>query len=207
MEDENVRQRSEEFEAEARTDPWFWSPGDEELDPRGLLDQPPHDGQDCGLRLVIRALVQGVDHDDCGNIRRSERLDYQLPHLAVERLVYDIWIRLEEGNEDGSEFMVLVCQLEGEGREDEVEIAPVLEIARTEEGGSQQPVGEDPFADRLGDRGLASPSQPVQPEDRRLIEVFGPRLDFAQNAFSGPFEATAAAAVAVLCSLCTTALV
>ena len=101
--------------------------------------------------------------------------------------------------------MVPACQLEGEGWEDELEIAPVLEIARTEERGSQQPVGEDPFADRLGDRGFASPGQPVQPEDRRLVKVFGPRLDLVQDAFSRPFEATMAVAMAVLCPLGTTA--
>ena len=75
--------------------------------------------------------------------------------------MYDVWIRLEEGDEDGSEFVILVCQLEGEGWEDELEMTPVLEIARTEERGSKQPVGEDPLANRPGDRRLASPGHPV----------------------------------------------
>ena len=68
-------------------------------------------------------------------------------------------------------------QLKGEGGEDEVKVATVLEIARAKEGSSQQSVGEYPLADRLGDRGLASPCEPVQPEYGGLIEVFDPQLD------------------------------
>jgi len=67
-----------------------------------------------------------------------------------------------------------VRQLKGEGGEDEVEVAAVLEIARTKEGRSKLSISKDPFAGRLGDCGLASPGEPVQPEDRRLVEVFGP---------------------------------
>jgi len=81
---------------------------------------------------------------------------------------------LKEGDESGSEFREFVGQLEGEGGEDEVQVAAVLKVTRTEEGRSELTVGEDPLADCLGDRGFASPSEPVQPEDRRLIGVFGP---------------------------------
>ena len=81
---------------------------------------------------------------------------------------------MEERDEDGSKFWELVGQLEGEGGEDEVEVAAVLEIARAEVRRSELPVGKDPLADRLGDRRLAGPGKPVQPEDRRLVEVSGP---------------------------------
>ena len=47
--------------------------------------------------------------------------------------MYNVRVRLEDGDENGSEFRVFVCQLEGEGGEDEVEVAAVFEIARTEE--------------------------------------------------------------------------
>jgi len=88
--------------------------------------------------------------------------------------VYNIRIRLKEGNEDGSEFLEFVSQLEGEGGEDRVQVAAVLEIARTEEGRSELTVSKDPLAGRLGNRRFAGPSEPVQPEDGRLLEVFGP---------------------------------
>ena len=61
-----------------------------------------------------------------------------------------------------------------DGREDEVEVAAVLEIVRTEERRSQHSAGKDPLADYLGDRGLASAGEPVQPEDGRPLEVPGP---------------------------------
>ena len=88
--------------------------------------------------------------------------------------MHDIRIRLKEGNKSGSEFRELVCQLEGKSGEDEVQVAAVLEITGTEEGRSKLTVSEDPLTDRLGNCGLADPSEPVQPEDRRLIGVFGP---------------------------------
>jgi hypothetical protein len=74
-----------------------------------------------------------------------------------------------------------VRQLEGKRGKDKVEVAAVLEIARTKKGRSQEPVSEDPLADCLGDRGLASPGEPVQPEDGRFIEVFCPRLDLVKD--------------------------
>ena len=86
----------------------------------------------------------------------------------------DVRIRLEEGDENRPKFWKLVGQLEGEGGEDEVQIAAVLEFARTEERCSQLSVSKDLLADCLGDRGLAGPSETVEPEDRRLVEILDP---------------------------------
>ena len=86
----------------------------------------------------------------------------------------DIRIRLEEGDESRSEIGEFVGQLEGEGGEDEVEVAAVLEVAGTKKGCSELSVRKHPLAGCLGNRGLAGPGESVQPEDRRLVEVFGP---------------------------------
>ena len=86
----------------------------------------------------------------------------------------NIRIRLEEGDQGRSKFGVLVSELKGEGGKDVVDVPTVFEIARTEEGRSESPVGEDAFGGGLGDRRLASPGEPVQPVDRRHVEVFGP---------------------------------
>ena len=43
--------------------------------------------------------------------------------------MHDVGIRLEERHEVRSKVGVFVCQLEGEGREYELEITAVLEIA------------------------------------------------------------------------------
>ena len=81
---------------------------------------------------------------------------------------------MEEGDKSGSEFWEFVGQLEGEGGEYEVEVAAVLEVTRTEERRPKLSVSKDPLAGRLGNRGLASPGEPVQPEHRRLLKIFGP---------------------------------
>ena len=47
--------------------------------------------------------------------------------------MYNVWIGPEEGYKVRSKIGVLVCQLECEGEEYEVEIAAILEVARTKE--------------------------------------------------------------------------
>ena len=49
----------------------------------------------------------------------------------------DVRVRLEERDENRSECWIFVRQLEGEGGEDEMKVAAVSEIARTEEGCSE----------------------------------------------------------------------
>ena len=102
----------------------------------------------------------------------------------------------------GPEFGVLVCQLECEGREYEVEIAAIFEITRTKEGRSETLFCEHMLCDGLSDCGFPGPSEPVQPEDGRLAGVLGPRLDIAQHCISCPFEATSAVTVTIFGSLC-----
>ena len=119
--------------------------------------------------------------------------------------MYNIGIQSKEADEDRSEPRKPVCQLEGDGGEDEAQVAAILEIAGTEERRSEFPVGKHPLADRLCDRGLARPGEPVQPEYRGLVEVVGPRLDLVQHCLPCPFETAASAAMAIPCSLCATA--
>ena len=97
-----------------------------------------------------------------------------------------------------SKVGVFVCQLKGEGREDEAKVAAIFEVSRTEKGCSQEPIGEDALSDGLSDRRLPCPGEPVQPEDGRLAEVFGPRLDLAQDSL--PSASEAASAVPMLVS-------
>ena len=60
------------------------------------------------------------------------------------------------------------------------------------------PSAKEPLANRLGDRRLAGPGEPVQPEDGRLVEVLGPRLDLVQDGL--PCTPEAALAISVLIS-------
>lgn len=110
----------------------------------------------------------------------------------------DIGIRSEERYEVGSKVRVFVCQLESKGREDEVETAAVLEIARTKEGRSKAVFRKHTPSHGLSDRGFPCPGKPVQPKDGRLVEVLGPRLDLGEYSTPRPFETTAATSVTVL---------
>ena len=73
-----------------------------------------------------------------------------------------------------SKIGVLVCQLECEGGEYEVEVAAIFEVARTKERGSEAFFGENPLSDCLSDCRFPRPGEPIEPEDRRRAEIFGP---------------------------------
>ena len=81
---------------------------------------------------------------------------------------------MEERDEGGSKSGVFMSKLEGKSREDVMEVPAIFEIARTEEGRSKSPVGEEALGEGLRDRGLASPGESVEPVDGRRVVVFGP---------------------------------
>ena len=76
-----------------------------------------------------------------------------------------------------SKARVFVCELESKGGEYEVEVAAVLEVARTKKGCSQEPIDKQTLRDCLSDCRLSCPGEAIQPEDGGCIKVFGPRLD------------------------------
>ena len=80
-------------------------------------------------------------------------------------------------DEDGPKFGVCACELDGEGGEDELEVAPVLKVSGTEERSAEPSVRERPFGDCLCDRGLSRSGQPVQPVDRGFVGVPCPEFN------------------------------
>ena len=52
-------------------------------------------------------------------------------------------------------------ELEGEGREDGLEVTPVCGLTRTEEAGTEDSVVRDCFGEGLGDGRLSRSRQPV----------------------------------------------
>ena len=98
----------------------------------------------------------------------------------------------------GPKIGVLVCELESKGRENEVEVATVLEVAGAKEGCSQETIGEDVLSDGLSDGRLPCPGEAVQPEDGGLPEVFGPRLNLVQDGL--PCTPEAASTISMLIS-------
>ena len=94
-----------------------------------------------------------------------------------------------------SEIGVPACELNGDSREDDVEVAPVLVVSRTEERSPKLSVRKCPFRDCLCDGSFACSGEPVQPVDRGCNRVLGPMFDLVQNGFSSPVETFLAVAV------------
>ena len=114
----------------------------------------------------------------------------------------DIRVLLDKWNKCGSEFRVLARKLNGKGGEDELEIAPILVVSRTEEGSPEPSFCSGPLRNRLGDGSLPGSSEPVQPVDRRSVEVARPEFDLVQNGTAGSLETTFAFAVPILSLMC-----
>ena len=116
----------------------------------------------------------------------------------------DFWIRLYQRDEDRSKFSISPCELSSDGGENELEVPPVLEVSRTEEGSAKSSVGESPFRDCPSDGALPRPRESIQPVDRWLVKVVCPEFDLVQNGSAGSPETTAVATVSILGLLCTT---
>jgi len=169
----------------------FRSAGDEELNSRNIPNRLSQHEEDRRFWVFISALVESVNHNNGRNIRRSERFNQKLLHLVLERLVDNVRIGLEERNERGPKAWVPPRKLERQRGEDKLEVTAILDTSRTEERRSQTAIDEHPFCDRLCDRGFSCPREPVEPEDRRFVEILCPPLDLVQHALSGTIEATA----------------
>ena len=84
-----------------------------------------------------------------------------------------------------------------------MEVAPILEVPRTEERGTELTVREHPLRDGLRDRTLPRPRQPIQPVDGRLVEISCPEFDLVQDSSTGSLQTTFAVAMPIFGPLCT----
>ena len=105
------------------------------------------------------------------------------------------------------ELGIFARELDRKGGEYEVEVAPIREVSRTEEGGTELSICECTLHNRLRDRALACPGQPVQPVDRRPVEVPCPGFDLVQDSSTGPLQTTIMVTVPKFCCLCTAKIV
>ena len=112
------------------------------------------------------------------------------------------WILLHQWNKDGPKLRVFTCKLCGQGGEDRLEIAPVLVVSRTKEGGTKQTICKHSFCNCLRNCGLPCASQPIQPVDRGFVKVPRPEFNLVQNGLACPLEATFAVTIPVLSPLC-----
>ena len=107
------------------------------------------------------------------------------------------WIRSNQRDEDRSKLGVLVGELNGEGGKNEVEVAAVRVVSRTEEGGTKLSSCEHPLRNRLCDGTLPCPSQPVQPVDGRLAKIPCPEFDFVQDGYASSLQTTPTVAMPI----------
>ena len=113
------------------------------------------------------------------------------------------WIGPDKRDKERSEIGVLSRKLDGEGGEDQVEVAPVLEIPGAEEGGTELSTRERPLRNCLCDGCLPRSGQPIQPVDGRFVEVPSPVFNGIQNSPARPLEAPVAVTMSILGPLCT----
>jgi len=83
-----------------------------------------------------------------------------------------------------------VSELEGEGGENGPEIAPVVEISRTEEARSELPICEAHLRKCLGDSRLPSPGEAVEPEHMFILFVIQPALKLEEDVSPGTLHAS-----------------
>ena len=106
---------------------------------------------------------------------------------------------MDQRDKDQSELGVFARKLDCKGGEYEVEVAPIREVSRTEEGGTELPICERSLRDRLRDRALACPGQPVQPVNRRPVEIPCPEFDLVQDDCAGSLQTPSSATVPIFC--------
>ena len=74
-----------------------------------------------------------------------------------------------------------VGELEGEGRKDCLKIAPVLEVSRAEERGTQPPRRKAYLRECLGNGRFPRPRKAIQPEDLLTLSVHQPELEVEED--------------------------
>ena len=129
-------------------------------------------------------------------------MDDQLLHLTIEGLVDDFGIRLDQPDEGRSELGVPPGELDGQGREDGLEVPPVLEVPGAEEGGTQPSIRSRPLRNCLCNSALTRPGEPVQPIDCGFVKVTGPKLDLVKYCCTCSFETTIPIAMSILGLFC-----
>jgi hypothetical protein len=178
VEDKHIRCLCQKREPESFPNTWLWTTGNEELDFWDISQELSKDREDRRSGFFVFAFVQRVDYDYGRNAGFDEGLDYERFHLPIQRFLSDFWLRLDERNKGRSKCWIPPCELDGEGREDESEVASVLEVPGAKERCTKPTVCECPLGDRPCDGAFPRPGESIQPINRGLPEVACPKLDF-----------------------------
>ena len=150
MEPEHFRDALQQVEPEPGAELRFWTARNEELDLWDLIYVSGKDRKNGGGGFFISAFVEGVDDDESRNAGSFEWANDDFLKLGTEGFLSDLRVGPQDRKQLLSEFRVPVGELEGEGGEDVLDIAPVLKISRAEETRTELPIREAILGECLG---------------------------------------------------------
>lgn len=140
---------------------WFRATGYEKFRLRGFRHELSKDRQDRLAGSSSKAsMVIMVEMPD-SLIGRT---------IVAQGVIDDSWIRLCQRNKMRSKFGVLARELDGEGRKDDLEVAPALKT----EGATKLLICECPFCNRLCGGCFPCSGQPVQRFLRESLQALLP---------------------------------
>ena len=119
-----------------------------------------------------------------------ERADDNLLHLGAEGLSSNIRVHPQDPKQLLSKTWVMIGKLECNCWEDCVKTAPILEVPRAEETGTEPSICETHLGKCLGDGRLSRPGEAVQPENTLVSLVCQPTFDLGKNILPRPPQAS-----------------
>ena len=181
MEFEDFCNGSEGRQTKSGSDTPFWSCSDEELDTGYPIDISGKYRQNGGSRLVIFALIEGINDDQGWDVSGFKWANNELLDLGTKGFSPDVRARDQNRNQFFPKARVMVGQLEGEGGENFLGISPVFEITRAEEARAKLPVYETHLRKRLGNSRLSSSGEAAEPEDALILFPHQPILELEED--------------------------
>jgi hypothetical protein len=176
------------FQTESGADAGFGSARDKEFNEGNLVKVTGNNGEKCRCWFFILTLVEGINHNEGCDFCLSEWTNNKFLHLRVKSFPSDIRVSLQDREQPLSEGWISAGELEGEGGEDSVKVAPFIVIPGAEETGTERPIREGHLRECLSNSGLPRPSETVEPEDAFVLVVVQPVLELQQHIFPGPLH-------------------
>ena len=125
---EDVRDGAKRLQSESFPDRRFRTTGDEELGLWNFVHVAREHRKKCRGGFPVLALVKGIDDDQGRYSGFCQRANDDLFYLGIQRFPSDVRAGFQDFEQLFSELWISVGKLEGEGREDGLEVAPILKV-------------------------------------------------------------------------------
>ena len=168
---ENIHMRLKRTQTESRVNSGLRPASDEEFDERDLVHIAGKHREKRGRRFRILTLIEGINDDENRNLRHLERTNDEFLHLGTKGLLSKIRARPQGNKQLISEARRPMSELKGQGRKNDPEVAPPLEIPRTEKARPELPISKAPLRERLGDGRLPSPGETPKPKHAFVLFI------------------------------------